>query len=133
MIRGRIVAGLAAVLMAGVGACEPSYESVTVRRVAGSPDAEIDGQRMSVPEGALVVFKSELEASRGDYDALDRVRFESRDPSVAQVIQGIRAGRWMLLGTAQGSTELAVFVNGELEDTLSVDVVPAPQEGEEGW
>lgn len=124
MRRDRILGScLAALSVLGLAACEPSYEGISVRRVAGSYDAEISGSEMSVPEGAVVVFEPELQADRGDYDALDVIDFQPHDRDVARVVPGLRAGTWMLLGASRGETELDVFVNDQLEDTIPVRVV----------
>lgn len=109
-------------LVLGVGACEPAYEGISLRRVGGNLAAEIDGREVSVPEGTLLIFEPELEARRGKYDALDEVAFEVLDGDVAQVIPGLRAGTWMLLGATEGRTEVDVLVNGEHEDSLVVRV-----------
>lgn len=129
MSGGRILRlGLAAGLLLGLGACDPSYDGISVRRIGGHLDADIDGREMSVPEGGLVVFEPELRARSGAYDALDELHFESHDPGVARVVQGLETGTWMLLGSREGSTALDVIVNGELEDSISVRITRS-QEG----
>ncbi len=114
--------GLLASLVLGQLACDPSYDGISVKRVAGHVDAEASSQGLSVPEGGLLVFKPEVHAEGGDYDVLDELEFSVFDASVAPVVRGLRVDTWMLLGSQPGSTEVEVIINGEVQDSIPVTV-----------
>lgn len=125
MICKHIVRGLlGASLLLGASACGSRYDSIDVQRVAGHADAQGSDREFTVPEGGLFVFEIDPEAvaSRRDYEAIDELELETRHPSVARIEQGLATGTWMLMGVAQGQTVLEIRINGELEDSIPVDV-----------
>lgn len=110
-----------------LGGCQSQYDGVEIELLRGVHyQSEASSERIRLPEGSVVVFSAEVKAKAvgDDYDALDIVRFQAEDTSVARVVQGLRVDTWIILGTAEGQTELSLWVNHALEDTIPVDIEP---------
>ena len=119
----RIRMGLLAVVLAGVSACAPTYDTLEVDWVQGSVGADASAEGFSVQEGKLIVFSAKPESGHGrDYEAIDVLELASEAPSVARVEQGLAVGTWMLMGVARGRTTLEVRIDGALEDRIAVEV-----------
>lgn len=118
-----------AMLTATLGGCQPQYESVSIHAVAGHALARASSAEISVPVGTLVVFDAELSAQTENdpYDAVDELRFESRDAEIARIVPGLRANTWIVMGGRVGTTSIEVIVNDEVEDTIDVEIVDQPE------
>jgi len=115
--------GLCALVLAGTSACTPSYDTLEVDWIQGSIGAEASGEGFAVQEGKLIVFSAEPVSSRvRDYEVTDVLELSSEAPSVARVEQGLAVGTWMIMGVARGSTTVEVWIDGELEDRIPLDV-----------
>jgi hypothetical protein len=116
---------LGALVLASAGACSPSYEALDIDWVQGPVEGEASSRELLVPEGRLVVFRPEAQsrAGRRDYDVTNELELVSERPEVARVEQGLSTGMWMVMGVAQGSTTMEVWIDGVLEDRIPIDVV----------
>lgn len=129
---GAVLTLAAALATAGtlLAGCTPEYGRVELDAVAGSDPATVSSDGITVVEGATVVFEADLRADfrkRGRYDAIDEVRFSSNDDAIARVVPGLHWDVWIVLGGSVGVTQLDVIVNGQLEDTIDVEVVVQPE------
>ena len=115
--------GAQALVLASVTACAPSYDTLDVGWVRGSSDGEASSRGFVVPEGKVLVFEADPKSGRGrDFEATDALVLSSEDPAVARVEQGLAVGTWMIMGVAEGSTSLEVWINGAFEERRPIDV-----------
>lgn len=103
------IACLAALLVTGCA----DYDSVDVTLLHGS---------RTVTMGGATTIKVEPQG-RTNYAGTDAVDVRADTPTVASIKQTILSDTWTILGRAPGTATFKVYVNDELIDTFSFEVV----------
>ncbi|MCX4239940.1 hypothetical protein [Paraliomyxa miuraensis] len=119
-----VLLGLALGLF-GTVACDPEFGRVSLHQLRATPEAELGAQGIVVPEGGVLVFEAQPRAAEGSRDYVGFERFEMRpsDSRKVEVRRSIVRDVWVVNGVESGSTALQVLIDGDVVDTIPVDVV----------
>jgi len=110
----------------GLAGCDPEYGSLRIREGAGEFDAAYVGSDgVVVEEGHVVIAFAEPISAGGskEYQGLERFKVEAANPSVATVSRGVLRDSFVIAGARVGTTQLEVLINGEIVDTVPLEVV----------
>jgi hypothetical protein len=120
--------GVAALLLAS--ACESSrFGHLELYRTGGSYGAEISHEIL-VPEGGVILFEAfpRADPSSPEYIGLERLDLRPANPEVAFVSRAILSDTWVVGGMGVGSTQLHVEVDGDVVDTIPVEIFEGSEE-----
>ncbi|MCA9653834.1 MAG: hypothetical protein H6712_19635 [Myxococcales bacterium] len=113
------------VVVALVVGCAPDYDGVSVRKRYGEADAQASRTGISLRHGDVMVFELRPQAEGDPITevAMD-VWIESSDYDIAVVRPSILTNAWAVNGVHVGTTEMLVEVDGELRESIPVEVEP---------
>lgn len=117
---------IALVGLLALAGCDPEYGTLRIREGAGELNAAYVGSDgVVVEEGHVIIAFAEPIAAGGtkEYTGLERFQVEAANPSIATVSRGVFRDSFVIAGARVGTTRLEVLVNGQIVDTVSLEVV----------
>ncbi|MEM7156415.1 MAG: hypothetical protein AAF799_26415 [Myxococcota bacterium] len=116
---------LAVLALVGLGSsCAPEYGHVSLFKIHGQERSVVDRTGIIVGEGEVMVFEAHARAASDErpYEGLEQVELRAAESAVAIVRPSILADAWVVSGTSEGTTQLLIEVDGELVESLTIDV-----------
>lgn len=117
---------IALVGLLALAGCDPEYGTLRIREGAGEfNSAYVGSDGVVVEEGHVIIAFAEPIAAGGtkEYQGLERFQVEAANPSIATVSRGVLRDSFVIAGARIGNTRLEVLINGEIVDTVPLEVV----------
>ncbi len=130
MRRQRLMMAGAVLGLLMTGGCRRDYRTVDIYVVDGGTDVEgVAAGELALEDGGVLVIEVHPVADGArPYTGMERLKLFSDDSRIATIARTIWADTWIIAGDAVGTARINVEIDGRLEDSFEVEIVPQPGE-----